>query len=149
MPCQQVTHSAQQNRACMCAPALKPQMLFFRAATQYALTIILAGLALTTTTWPNISRLPAFVAGFVRVFTMQSPGMVTFPALLTCLVATEARLSKTFMQSLFFSSVSVAMASAKPPLDKALAAPFIAFIGLGAMVASRPVAQTKQPEAET
>merc|ERR1719497_76921 len=69
---------------------------------------------------------------------MQSPGMVTFPALLTCLVATETRLSSTFMQSFFFSSVSVAMASAKPPLDKALAAPFmafIAFIALGAMVA--------------
>merc|ERR1712061_670709 len=128
-------------------PNAQPQMLFFKAATQYALTIVLAGLALTTTTLPNISRLPAFVAGFVRVFTMQSPGMVTFPALLTCLVATAARLSSTFTQSFFFSSVSVAMASAKPPLDKALAAPFIAY-ALGAMVATRQTAQAKQRDAK-
>merc|ERR1719373_1492390 len=79
---------------------------------------------------------------------MQSPGMVTFPALLTCLVATAARLSSTFMQSLFFNSVSAAMASAKPPLDNALPAAFIvfiAFIALGAIVAVR----AKQPEGET
>merc|ERR1711920_903742 len=65
MPHQQVTHSAQQIRGR--APLLKPQMLFFKAATQYALTIVLAGLALTITTLPNISHLPAFVAGFKRV----------------------------------------------------------------------------------
>eukprot|EP00445_Apocalathium_hangoei_P044129 CAMPEP_0203980338 /NCGR_PEP_ID=MMETSP0360-20130528/1371_1 /ASSEMBLY_ACC=CAM_ASM_000342 /TAXON_ID=268821 /ORGANISM="Scrippsiella Hangoei, Strain SHTV-5" /LENGTH=38 /DNA_ID= /DNA_START= /DNA_END= /DNA_ORIENTATION= len=35
-----------------------------------ALTMVLAGLALTTQTLPNISRLPAFVAGFRRVLTM-------------------------------------------------------------------------------
>merc|ERR1719221_1076139 len=73
--------------------------------------------------------------------------MVTFPVLLTCLVATAAKLSSTFMQSLFFNSVSVAMASAKPPLDKALPAAFIvfmAFIALGAIVAT----QAKQPEAK-
>merc|ERR1712241_866901 len=37
------------------------QMLFLSAATQYALTTVLAGLAFTITTFPNTSFLPAFV----------------------------------------------------------------------------------------
>merc|ERR1719190_125824 len=68
---------------------------------------------------------------------MQSPGMVTFPALFTCFVATAARLSRAFMQSLFFSSVSPAIASASPPLVKTLPEAFMAFIALGAMTSTR------------
>merc|ERR1719223_1352335 len=113
------------------------QMLFFRAATQNAFTMVLAGLALTTTTLPNISRLPAFVAGFTRVLTMTKPGMVTLPTFFTCSVATAARLSMTDTTSFLFNSVSAAMASARPPLDKTLPdafIAFIAFIALGAIV---------------
>merc|ERR1712039_13810 len=101
-------------------------MLFLRAATQNAFTIVFAGLALTTTTLPNISRLPALVAGFVRVLIMQSPGMVAFPADITCLVATAAKLSRTCTAC--FLSSSVAIASARPPLDKASSAIFMLII---------------------
>merc|ERR1719504_354874 len=101
--------------------------------------MVLAGLAFTTTTLPNISRLPAFVAGFTRVLIMHNPGMVALPALFTCLVATAAKLSMTATTSLFFNSVSLAMASARPPLDNALPdafIAFIAFIALGAILGS-------------
>merc|ERR1719401_2393693 len=54
--------------------------------------------------------------------------MVTLPAAFTCFVATEAKLSRIIVTSFFFSSVSVAIASARPPLDKAAPAAFIAFI---------------------
>merc|ERR1719436_1327053 len=106
---------------------------------QYPFTMVFAGLALTTTILPKISRLPAFVAGFVRVLTMQRPGMVTFPALFTCFVATAAKLSKTRMQSFFFNSVSVAMASARPPFDRTLPEAFmaLAFIAFGAIFTGR------------
>lgn len=108
--------------------------------------MVLAGLALTTTILPKISRLPAFVAGFVRVFTMQRPGMVTLPALFTAFVATAARLSKTLTQSFFFNSVSVAMASARPPLVKTLPDAFMAFfMALGAIFASEPTRKCTAP----
>merc|ERR1719223_1879711 len=110
------------------------QMLFFRAATQIAFTMVLAGLALTTTTLPNISRLPAFVAGFTRVLIMTNPGMVALPTFFTCSVATAAKLSMTDKTFFLFNSVSATMASARPPLDKTLPDAFIAFIALGAIV---------------
>merc|ERR1719391_265603 len=112
-----------------------PQTLFFRADTGKAFTMVLAGFAFTITTFPKTSRLPAFVAGFNRVFTMQSPGNTNLPAFFTSFVATPARLLITFMHSDFFSSVSEAKASAKPPLVMGFAPDFIAFIG--AMVAGR------------
>merc|ERR1712151_196029 len=110
------------------------QMLFFRADTQNALTTVLAGLALTTTTFPKISRLPALVAGFFLVFSMQRPGMVNLPLAFTSLVATSAKVSSIFLQTAGFSSVASARAPAIPLF--VLAAPFMAaaFIALGAMV---------------
>ena len=47
---------------------------------------------LTTTALPNISRLPSLVVGYLQVLVMWSPGMVAFPADLTCLVASAAQL---------------------------------------------------------
>merc|ERR1719168_180074 len=108
----------------------------FNAATAYALTIVLAGLAFTMTTLPNTSRLPALVTGFIRVLIMQSPGMVTLPAFFTSLVAMLARLSKTFDTADLFNSLASARACASWPLDIGLAPAFMAFIA-GAMASKR------------
>merc|ERR1719396_89211 len=114
-----------------------PQMLFFNADTGKAFTMVRAGLAFTTHIFPKISLLPAFVAGFTRVFTMHSPGIVNLPAVFNCFAATPPRLLITFMHSDFFSSVSEARASAKAPLVMGFAPDFIAFIAfIGAMVAN-------------
>merc|ERR1719282_322773 len=59
---------------------------------------------------------------------MTSPGIVTLPALVTCAVATFAKLSRILTQSFLLISDSAAMASAKPPLVKAGFDAFIAFI---------------------
>eukprot|EP00446_Apocalathium_sp_SHHI-4_P051083 CAMPEP_0177370176 /NCGR_PEP_ID=MMETSP0368-20130122/41841_1 /TAXON_ID=447022 ORGANISM="Scrippsiella hangoei-like, Strain SHHI-4" /NCGR_SAMPLE_ID=MMETSP0368 /ASSEMBLY_ACC=CAM_ASM_000363 /LENGTH=49 /DNA_ID= /DNA_START= /DNA_END= /DNA_ORIENTATION= len=48
------------------------------------------------TTLPKISRLPAVVAGFKRVLTMQMPGRVTLPIFFTSAVTTSARLVMIF-----------------------------------------------------
>merc|ERR1712137_1059474 len=59
------------------------QTLAFRAATGNAFTTFFAGLALTMTTLPKTSLLPAFVAGFIRVLIRQRPGSVKIPLFLT------------------------------------------------------------------
>merc|ERR1740123_1568196 len=110
-----------------------PQTLFLRAATGMAFTIVLAGLAFTTTSLPNISLLPAFVAGFRRVLIMHTPGTITFPVFFTSLLARDARLSSTLEHWDFFSSVEAAIASQRAPLVRAFAPAFIAFIALGAI----------------
>merc|ERR1719468_1278133 len=78
--------------------------------------------------------------------------MVTLPATFTCLAATDAKLSRTDRTSFLFISVSEAMASARPPLDKALPAaafmPFTAFIAFGAMAARRLARQGRVDGAE-
>merc|ERR1719453_1159669 len=91
-----------------------------------AFTTVFAGFAFTTTVLPNISRLPAFVAGFTRVLIMHTPGTMNLP-FFTSAAATEARLFKTFMQSDFLTSVSAASASAMPPLVMLFTAAF--FVG--------------------
>merc|ERR1719384_1043471 len=98
---------------------------FFSAATQKAFTTVVAGFAFTMTTLPNTSLLPALVAGFRRVLTMQRPGMVNFPAFLTSLAPTSARLLSTLTQSDFFNSVEVASASAMPVFERAFAPAFM------------------------
>merc|ERR1719512_423072 len=107
------------------------QMLFLSAATQYALTTVLAGFAFTIIPFPNTSFLPALVAGFLRVLSMQRPGMVNLPVPLTSLVATSASVSSTFLHTAGFNSVAVASAAAMPDLD--IAAPAFAFIARGAI----------------
>merc|ERR1712170_247641 len=77
---------------------------FFRAAMGKAFTIAFAGFAFTITSLPKISFLPALVAGFKRVFTIATPGMMNLPVF-TSFAATSARLSKTFLQSDFFTAL--------------------------------------------
>merc|ERR1712187_175733 len=60
---------------------LPAQMLFFRADNGKALTIFFAGFAFTTIILPKISLLPAFVAGFIRVFSLNKPGIEKVPVL--------------------------------------------------------------------
>merc|ERR1712079_941997 len=117
------------------APKRRAQMAFFSAAVQNAFTTVFAGFAFTTTVFPNISLLPALVAGFRRVLIMQSPGMVNLPALFTSLVATLARVSKILETSDFFRSCAVAMASARPVLVMTGLLDFIDFIAfIGAIL---------------
>merc|ERR1712050_618810 len=92
------------------------QMLALRAATGNAFTIFFAGLALTMVILPNISRLPAFVAGFMRVLMRHRPGTVKMPDFFTSSVAISARLLMTLEATVFFSSHLVATASAMAPL---------------------------------
>merc|ERR1719188_723332 len=116
-------------------PQQETQMLFFKAATQKALTTVLAGFAFTMVSFPKISLLPALVAGFTRVLIITNPGMVNLPLFFTSLVATSAKLSSTLFTTAGFCSVAAASAAAMPLFDKAapaLAAFFIAFIA-GAM----------------
>merc|ERR1712227_310872 len=63
--------------------------------------------------------------------------MVNTPASFTLVVATSARVSRTFVTCALLSSQAVANASAIPPLDMALAIAFIAFF-IGAIVPTRP-----------
>merc|ERR1712032_237682 len=81
----------------------RAQTDFFSAATAKALTMVLAGLAMTI--FPKISLLPALVAGFMRVLIMHKPGIVHFPAFFTSEVATLASVSRTLVTCDFFSSV--------------------------------------------
>merc|ERR1719446_1337926 len=103
------------------------QMLFFSAATAKAFTTVLAGFAFTTVNLPNIIFLPAFVAGFFLVLTMQTPGSVNLPDFFTSAVAIVAMLSRIFAQSDLFSPAPAASFSAKPPL-------VIAWAAFGAMM---------------
>merc|ERR1719443_1102861 len=107
------------------------QMLDFKAATGYALTIFLAGLALTMTTLPKTSRFPAFVAGLVRVFSLHKPGRANTPVFFTSCVATSARTLSAFAQTDFFNSQDAAIASAIAPL--VMAFDVVAFF-IGAML---------------
>merc|ERR1719476_358608 len=81
------------------------QKAFFNAETGNAFTTVLAGLALTMTTFPKTSLLPAFVAGFKRVLIMHKPGSTNLPALFTCCVPISAKLFTAFAQTAFFKSV--------------------------------------------
>merc|ERR1711941_194677 len=112
-------------------PEQKHQIDDFSAATGRAFTTVLAGLAFTTTSLPNIILLPALVAGFFLVLIMQSPGMVNLPVLSTSLAAKPARVSNILEASDFLMSCAVARASAMPPfgIDFTAFMAFIAFIG--------------------
>merc|ERR1719445_166108 len=85
------------------------------------------------TTFPKTSLLPALVAGFLRVLSMQRPGMVNLPVPLTSLVATSASVSSIFLHTAGFNSVAVASAAAMPDLDIAAPAFAAAFIARGAI----------------
>merc|ERR1719465_400715 len=93
---------------------------FFRAETQKAFTIFLAGAAFTLIVLPKASLVPAFLAGFVLVLIMHRPGMVNLPDFLTSAVARLAKLSRICEHCDFLRPLVVAKASAMPPLDRDL-----------------------------
>merc|ERR1719479_91023 len=107
---------------------VEPQNCFFNADTGKAFTTVLAGLAFTITTLPNTSLLPALVAGFKRVLTMQTPGTTNLPTPFTWAAAISASVPTTLAHSFLFSSHSPARASARAPLLMGLAPTFIAFM---------------------
>merc|ERR1719223_23366 len=114
---------------------------FFSALTGNALTTVFAGFAATVTSLPNISLLPAFVAGFFLVLIMTRPGITNLPTCFTCLPANSTRASTILAQSDFLSSEAVARASAIPVFDRAVPADlgfaFIAFIDFIAVMNRR------------
>merc|ERR1719272_295642 len=89
-----------------------PQTHDFKSFVAKHLTTVHAALALTLISLPKAMRLPAFLAGLLRVLTMQTPGILNLPVLLTSLVTSSARASKTLLISALFVSHAVAMASA-------------------------------------
>merc|ERR1719450_2114398 len=116
----------------ICNSMANAQMLSFRALTANALTIFFAGLALTMTILPNISFLPALVAGFILVLMRHRPGIVKMPAFFTSAVPISARLARTLATTDFFSSHFVARASDMAPLLMAMTAFFMgAIAGMG------------------
>merc|ERR1719420_2421500 len=90
------------------------QMLFFRAATQYAFTIFMAGRAFTLIVLPKAVVVPAFLAGLTLVLSMHSPGRVNFPVFFTSAVARATSSPITPETSFFCKPVLVAKASAMP-----------------------------------
>merc|ERR1719411_629405 len=98
------------------------QIVFLSAATANALTTVLAGFAFTSTSLPNIIFFEAFVAGFLLVLILARPGMVKTPAFFTSAAPMSAKLVKSFVTTLFFSSDLVARVSAMAPLPMVLAA---------------------------
>merc|ERR1712083_1188139 len=90
------------------AAVTTPQMLRFTAAAGKALTIFLAGCALTITTLPNIVFSPAFVAGFVRALKRHSPGTANTPVFFTSFEATLTRESSNVEQIFCFRLNSAA-----------------------------------------
>merc|ERR1711862_909886 len=93
------------------------QRLSLMALAGNAFTTLRAGFAFTTQILPKISRLPALVAGFVLVLSLQTPGNMKTPVLPTSLVANSAKLSMTLEHTDFFNSHDVANASAMAPFD--------------------------------
>merc|ERR1712050_599906 len=81
-----------------------PYTLSLRVFAGKAFTIFFAGFALTMTTLPKISLLPALVAGLVRVFKRHNPGIANTPVFFTSFVATSARLFNKVEQTFCLSS---------------------------------------------
>merc|ERR1719396_89203 len=86
-----------------------------------ALTTVLAGLAFSKTVLPNISLLPALVAGFLRVLIMTRPGITNFPFFFVSSVPMLASVEMTCAATPFLSSHPSAMAAASAPFVMTLA----------------------------
>merc|ERR1719174_2456834 len=104
------------------------QTTCFRADAGRAFTIVLAFIAFTITVFPNISFLPAAVAGFRRVLMKHTPGTVNLPFFFTSDAPTSARVVRILEHSFFFRPVFADNASAIQPLLNAELLAFIAFI---------------------
>merc|ERR1719229_1493876 len=114
--------------------ARQTQNSLLMATAGNALTTVFAGFALTTTTLPNISLLPALVAGFFRVFSIAMPGMTNLAFFFTSSVAMAASASKNFFAAAGLISHASATAEARELF--VITEEAIAFI-FGAMPAAR------------
>merc|ERR1712050_600104 len=101
------------------------QICFFNAAAAKTFTTVLAGLALTFISLPNMTLVPALVAGFVRVLIRHKPGMANTPVFFTSFVAMLTKLLSTSEQVFDLNPCSVAMVFNKLPFDMALAPAFM------------------------
>merc|ERR1711933_205319 len=68
-------------------------------------------------TLPKISRLPAFVAGFLRVLSMATPGITNLAFFFTSAVAMLARDSSIVFTWPFLISHASAMLAVRAPFD--------------------------------
>merc|ERR1711976_194635 len=93
-----------------------PANASFRALAAKAFTTVLAGFALTSTTFPNISLLPALVAAFLRVLIIAKPGMTNLPDFFTSVVPTLASVAKAVAATVLLISQASAMAVVRAPL---------------------------------
>merc|ERR550534_1633824 len=125
---------------------MQDQIALLSAAVGNALTTVLAGFALTTTSWPNIILLVALVAGFLPVLILARPGMVKTPDFLTSAAPTSAKEPKSVVTTLFFSSQLVERESAMAPLvmafEPAAFIPPFAMAVCGRIDATRKQVQT-------
>merc|ERR1719265_252006 len=93
-----------------------------------AFTILVAGRALTLIVLPKAVVVPAFLAGLIRVLSMQSPGRVNLPAFFTSDVASVTS-SVINPETAFFSKPDLDANSAVMPLfDIDTAFAFMTFI---------------------
>merc|ERR1719282_1651383 len=79
-------------------------------------TTVLAGFALTRTTLPNISLLPAFVAGFMRVLIVTRSGILNFPFFFVSATAMLANVLSALLATARFTSQLSAIAAKRAPL---------------------------------
>merc|ERR1719199_1068296 len=93
---------------------------------------------LAARSWPNITLVPALVAGFTRVLILQRPGIVKMPFFFTSVVARVAKLPRSPDTAFVLSSCCSESCLMRLPFVMALPAfaeAFIAFIVfIGAMV---------------
>merc|ERR1711920_767370 len=97
------------NAQSMCKAG--PQNSSFSTLAGKAFTTVLAGFAFTRTTLPNISRLPAFVAGFLRVLIVTRPGTLNLPFFFVSSTAMLASVLSALLATPRFTSQLSAIAA--------------------------------------
>merc|ERR1719181_1213077 len=131
-PCD--SHGGQIWKDGKCSRIALLQICFFSADAGKAFTTVFAGFAATLTSLPNITLVPAFVAGFTRVLMRKRFGTVKIPFFFTSAAAMATKESSTSRHTFGFSSCSAAMVAVKSPFVMAL--PLLrAFIAFGAFIA--------------
>merc|ERR1719310_716575 len=114
---------------------ISSQICFFKAATGNAFTTFLAGFAATFVSLPKMFLTPAFVAGFVLVLILHSPGTVNTPVFLTSAQAISTKEARKSEQAFCFKPCSSASILVTAPLVMGLvAAAFMDVDFIGAMI---------------
>merc|ERR1719181_2147983 len=131
-PCD--SHGGQIWKDGKCSRIALLQICFLSAAAGKAFTTVFAGLAATLTSLPNITLVPAFVAGFTRVLIRTRFDRVKIPFFFTSFDAMATKLSNTSRQTFCFSWCSSARAAVNAPFVMTLLL-FFAFIAFVAFMA--------------